>query len=139
MFCSPRQPIVSIDDYSFVDRLFLTGLEKKSLAIFDMLASVLHTCIYGIIIERLMREEIKRNRRGFCRICTNKRQKKTRERFCVRFGFVLRLDRLSLLFLVSRMFSRFLKHYTHRDFLHAACAHTHTHIHTKSKHLHIYT
>lgn len=72
VFCSPRQPIVSID-CSYIDRLFLTGLEKKSLAIFDMLALVLRTCIYGIILERLMREEIKRNTRDFHRIYTNKR------------------------------------------------------------------
>lgn len=47
------------------DQLFLTGFEKKSLAFFDILASVLHTCIYGIIIGRLMREEVKKKKKKY--------------------------------------------------------------------------
>lgn len=65
MFFSPRQQTVSIDQ-SFVRSIVFDWFWEEVFGIlFDILASVLHTCIYGIIIGRLMREEVKKKKKKY--------------------------------------------------------------------------
>lgn len=52
-------------DQSFVRSIVFDWFWEEVFGIlFDILASVLHTCIYGIIIGRLMREEVKKKKKN---------------------------------------------------------------------------